>query len=77
MCMRTTLTLDDDVLEAVKGRAAAEGRTAGQVLSDLARSALTRPVGPMTQRNGLPVVPARDVPVTSAVIDDLRAEEGV
>lgn len=41
--MRTTLTIDDDVLSAVKERARHESRTAGEVLSDLARQALTAP----------------------------------
>jgi hypothetical protein len=41
--MRTTLAIDDDVLHAVKERARREKRTAGEVLSDLARQALTRP----------------------------------
>jgi hypothetical protein len=40
--MRTTLSLDDDVLLAVKERARRENRTAGEVLSDLARQALTQ-----------------------------------
>ena len=39
--MRTTLRLDDDVLLAVKERARRERRTAGEVLSELARQALT------------------------------------
>lgn len=38
--MRTTLTIDDDVLEAVKELADSSGRAVGAVLSDLARSAL-------------------------------------
>lgn len=40
--MRTTLSIDDDVLRAVKERARRESRTAGEVISDLAREALTR-----------------------------------
>jgi len=44
--MRTTLSLDDDVLLAVKERARREKRTAGEVLSDLARQALTGQVRP-------------------------------
>lgn len=40
--MRTTLNLDDDVLLAVRERARHEKRSAGEVLSDLARQALTR-----------------------------------
>ena len=38
--MRTTVTIDDDVLEAVKELAGKSGRAVGAVLSDLARSAL-------------------------------------
>lgn len=43
--MRTTLDIDDDILAAAKELARAEGKTAGQVLSDLARCALTTPSG--------------------------------
>ncbi len=39
--MRTTISIDDDVLLAIKERARREKRTAGEVLSDLARQALT------------------------------------
>jgi hypothetical protein len=41
--MRTTLDIDDDVLAAAKERGRAEGKTAGQIISDLARQALTKP----------------------------------
>jgi hypothetical protein len=40
--MRTTLDLDDDVLTSAKEIARREGKTAGQVLSELARRALTQ-----------------------------------
>lgn len=77
--MRTTLTIDDDVLEAVKERARHEGRTAGEVLSDLARRELTRVAmsETPTTRNGFPILPRRGTPVTNALIDRLRDEEGV
>jgi hypothetical protein len=39
--MRTTLDIDDDILQAAKELARAEGKTAGQVLSELARKGLT------------------------------------
>ena len=39
--MRTTLDIDDDVLDAAKSLARQTGRTAGTVLSELARRALT------------------------------------
>ncbi|MDO5628725.1 MAG: hypothetical protein Q4G43_10425 [Mobilicoccus sp.] len=70
--MRITLNVDDDVLQAIRTRATAEGRTAGQVLSDLARAALTRPATPTRYRNGLPLLAAGGVPVTNALIDRLR-----
>jgi hypothetical protein len=40
--MRTTLDIDDDLLSAAKELAKAEGRTMGEVISDLARRALTQ-----------------------------------
>lgn len=42
--MRTTLDLDDDVLASAKEIARRENKTAGRVLSELARRALTQPV---------------------------------
>jgi len=44
--VRTTLSIDDDVLVAVKERARRERRSAGEVLSELARDALTREGAP-------------------------------
>ena len=41
--MRTTLDIDDDILAAVKELAKSDGTTAGKVLSELARTALTTP----------------------------------
>ena len=56
--MRTTLDIDDDVLAAVKAQAQATGRSAGQVISRLARQALAPPARGRT-RNGVPVLPRR------------------
>jgi hypothetical protein len=41
LSMRTTLNLDPDVLQAAKEIAANRGTTAGRVISDLVREALT------------------------------------
>ena len=49
--MRTTLDIDDDVLEAVKELAAREKKTAGAKLSELARLAI---LGPEREPAGLP-----------------------
>ena len=56
--MRTTLDVDDDVLQAAKEIAANRGTTAGRVLSDLARKALTPGKRPQ-ERNGVPLMPRR------------------
>jgi hypothetical protein len=81
--MRTTLALDDDVLYAVKELARRQGRTAGEVLSDLARSALTQrsedsqraPAG--QGRFGFRPLARRGGTVSNALIDSLREDEGV
>jgi len=56
--MRTTLDIDDDVLQAAKELAVSRRKTTGQVLSDLARLAL-EPKRPGRVRNGVPVLPRR------------------
>jgi len=56
--MRTTLDIDDDVLQAAKELASAHRVTAGQMLSELARRALT-PAPERKVRNGVPVLPRR------------------
>ncbi len=56
--MRTTLEIDDDVLQAAKEIAANRATTAGRVLSDLARKALEPRRAPRV-RNGVPLMPRR------------------
>jgi hypothetical protein len=56
--MRTTLDLDDDILQAAKELAIARGTTAGKVLSELARKALA-PSRTARVRNGVPLLPRR------------------
>lgn len=78
MCMRTTLNVDDDVLLAVQERARREKRSAGQVLSELARQSLTTqyPAGTDTpSRHGFKPLPHRGVSISDALIDQLREEE--
>jgi len=58
--VRTTLDIDDDVLQAAKEIAASRRATAGQVLSELARKALA-PSRAARLRNGVPVLPRRPV----------------
>lgn len=56
--MRTTLDLDMDVLLAAKELAATRGTTAGKIVSDLVRKALT-PTSSARVRNGVPLLPRR------------------
>ena len=56
--MRTTLDIDDDVLQAAKELAANRRKTTGKVLSDLARQAL-EPRGRQPMRNGLRLLARR------------------
>lgn len=75
--MRTTLSLDDDVLLAVQERARREKRTAGQVLSELAREALTgqRSGAPAVNRHGFATLPRRGPVVSNELVDRLREDE--
>lgn len=72
--MRTTLDLDDDVLQAAKEIAAARGTTAGKVLSELVRKALSPGRSPKI-RNGVPLLPRRPAgspPLTMERVNELR-----
>jgi len=72
--VRTTLDIDDDVLQAAKELAALRGMTAGQVVSDLARRALS-PSGAHRMRNGVPLLPRRPAGrprPTMKLVNDLR-----
>ena len=74
--MRTTLSLDEDVLTAAKALARLQGRSVGAVVSSLARAAL-RPDEPASHRNGVPLLATRDAEtiVTIELVNGLRDEE--
>ena len=74
--VRTTLDLDEDILQAAKEIAAARGTTAGRVVSDLARKALT-PSRAGRVRNGVPLLPQRPTGAprpTMKLVNTLRDE---
>lgn len=84
--MRTTLDLAEDVLIAAKELAKREGKTAGQVVSELARRALSQPHEP-TSRNsgrakrpekflGFEPFPSRGGVVTNELVNRLREADG-
>jgi hypothetical protein len=74
--VRTTLDIDDDVLEAAKDLAANRRTTAGKVLSELARRALDSGRRQAT-RNGVPLLrhrPAGGRKPTLELVNRLRDE---
>jgi hypothetical protein len=78
--MRTTLDIADDVLQAAKEVALREHKTAGQVLSELARQALIAPAAAMQVREpkavyGFKPFPQRGGLVTNALINKLREDD--
>jgi len=78
--MRTTLDIADDVLQAAKERARRERKTAGEVISELARAALNAPAQPLRAAQpraqyGFRPFPKRGGVVTNELIDRLREED--
>lgn len=69
--MRTTLTIDDDVLAAAKQLARTRGLTVGEAISELARSALTNRERSRT-RNGIELLPAPKA-AGRATLEDVNA----
>lgn len=79
--MRTTLDIEDDVLQAVKELAHRGGGTAGQVISKLARRGLGMPnvdqKRPSRSRNGVPLLPSRGDIITLEHVQNLTDLEGI
>jgi hypothetical protein len=74
--MRTTLTIDDDVLAAAKALADVQQKTTGEVLSALARQALQPSPAAHRSRNGVPLLEVKPnaTPVTMELVNRLRDE---
>lgn len=78
--MRTTLDIADDVLTAAKERAKREHKTAGEVVSELLRRALTMPAESSSVREppavyGVQPFARQGNIVTNALIDQLRHDD--
>jgi hypothetical protein len=73
--MRTTLSIDDDLLNAAKALAQARSVSIGAVISDLVRKGLSGPP-PAKTRNGLPVfiTPLESRPIT---LENVKKAEDV
>ena len=81
--MRTALDIDDDLLQAAKELAQYEDKTAGQVLSDLARRGILcknthdqeeSQEEPFIIKDGLPVLRSRGRIVTNEMVRKLQEE---
>jgi hypothetical protein len=74
--MRTTLSLDDDVLAAARALAEHQRKTLGEVVSELARKGLAPAETVPQYRNGIRLLPVRPGagPVTLELINELRDE---
>jgi hypothetical protein len=74
--MRTTLSIDDDVLHAAKAVADQQDRTVGDVISEWARKALYKP-SQDNMRNGIPLLTRQksDAVVTLDLVNALRDEQ--
>jgi hypothetical protein len=74
--MRTTLEIDDDILGAAKELALRQKKTAGEVISELARSGIQRHRGKPKQkiRNGFEILPAEDRVVTPQLVQKILEE---
>ena len=74
--MRTTLTIDDDVLDAAKSLASHRRTSIGEIISELARRALSPPTRVIDAGDDLPSLPLRRdaTPVTLEIVNRLRDE---
>jgi hypothetical protein len=73
--MRTTISIDEDVLMAARAIATQQRRSIGEVISDLARRSLDRPPS-QGERNGIPLLSPRpdSPPITLDLVNRLRDE---
>jgi hypothetical protein len=74
--MRTTLTIDDDVLATAKEIASRQHKSVGEVISGLVRQALAPSNPASRERNGITLLAVRlgSPPVTMELVNQLRDE---
>jgi hypothetical protein len=75
--MRTTLSIDDDVMAVARAMAASQHKTIGEVISALSRAALKPDANANAgMRNGITLLPIRPgaEPATMEMVNRLRDE---
>lgn len=72
--MRTTVAIDDDVLDAARKLAVARGQSLGRVVSDLMRRGLAARTGYVSTEGGFPTFEVREdsPPIT---LEDVKRDE--
>lgn len=75
--VRTTLSLDEDVMILARQLARREGISVGKAVSELVRRGSSRPAATMPPRNPYTVYPARGEIITSEHVYRLMDEEGI
>ncbi|MFZ1699818.1 MAG: hypothetical protein WBO10_06765 [Pyrinomonadaceae bacterium] len=80
--MRTTIEIEDDILQAAKERAASEGSTAGKVISKWARQGFggsnkSRAPAKLRSRNGIRQLPSRGEVITMEHVQKIMDDEGI
>ena len=81
--MQTTLDIGDDVLSAAREKARADGKSVDQVITDLARQALSQSKvddntdGGELEFLGFRPLPKRGVVITNEMVNRIREEEGI
>jgi len=79
--MHTTLSIDDDVLDAARVLARQQRTSVGAVISALVRQSLALPAadtaGTASERHGLPLLPWREDggPVDLGLVNQLRDDQ--
>lgn len=75
--MRTTVTIDDDVLRAAKHRAAATGESLGRAISELARAGLTatKSSDATRVRNGITLLPVNENAIGATLEEVTRLQD--
>ena len=76
--MRTTLEIDDDLMEAARELSRRKNQSIGRTVSELVRRGLTPAEAPIVEvRNGIPVWvhPPGAIPLTNELVRSLLEEE--
>ena len=74
--MRTTLTIDGDLLQRVRAIAEHEKRSIGEVVSERLRKSFETSGPELEMWNGFPQLPRRGVVVTMQMVNAARDEDG-